>query len=157
MTAMPSRRPVSGLTKKQQQFRRDELVGIEHAIQFHEPLTQVQRLVLMRILIELLDCRDPRAELGIPKKQGRRSSKAGFHKWMAGHYWHLRWHEHEKDVTARAIVADAWGVSASQVWKVAQPMRGEWKQNFGSGDFEQVMNAVDSLIPLFKQLSAKSR
>jgi len=143
--------------KEQQRFRLDQLVGIFRAIQFHEPLTQIQRLALMRILIEMLDGRDPRAEFGIPPKRGARSTKAAFHKWMAGHYWHLRWHEHEKDATARTIVAGAWGVSASQVWKVARPMQADWRQNFDSGEFDQVMNAVDSLIPHFKQLSAKSR
>lgn len=111
----------------------------------------------MDVLGELLDGRDPRGELGIPKKQGRRSNKAGYHKWMAGHYWHLRWHEHEKDVAARAIVAEAWGVSASQVWKVARPQRADWEGRFATGEFDQIMNTVDSFIPHFRQLSAKSR
>lgn len=146
-----------GPTKKQLRNRRDGLADIYHAIQFHEPLTQMQRITLMNVLRELLDGRDPRAELGIPKKQGRRSSKAGFHKWMAGHYWHLRWHEREKDVAARAIVADAWGVGASQVWKIARPQQADWEKWFATGEFDQIMNTVDSLIPHFKQLSAKSR
>lgn len=146
-----------GPTTKQRRFRRDELTRICRAIKFHEPLTQMQRIMLMNVLGELLDGRDPRAELGIPKKQGRRSSKAGFHKWMAGHYWHLRWHEHEKDVAARAIVAEAWGVSAPHVWKIARPQRTYWNEDFATGEFDQIMNTVESLIPHFKQLSAKSR
>lgn len=144
-------------TPEQLQFRRDHLARIEHALRFREELDQLDRLALMRVLRELLDGRDPRVDLGIPPKRGARSIKGGYHAWIAGHYWHLRMRQGEKDVAARAAVGSAWGVSASQVWNVARPLRTEWARRFASGEFDKIMNTVDSLIPHFKQLSANSR
>lgn len=144
-------------TPQQQQFICDELVSIEHALLHHESLSQPRRLLLLRILRELLDGRDARIELGIPPKRGARPMKRGYHAWMAGHYWYLRTRQGEKDVAARNIVADAWGVSASQVWKIARPLKADWQRRFESGEFNNVTGTAADLIPHFKQLSANSR
>lgn len=149
----PSNRP----TPQQLQFRRDHLARIERALRFREELDQLDRLALMRVLRELLDGRDPRIDLGIPPKRGARSIKGGYHAWMAGHYWHLRLRAGEKDGAARLIVGKAWGVGASQVWKVARPLRADWQARFDTGEFENIMNAVDSFIPHFRQLSPNYR
>lgn len=136
---------------------RDQLAKIDHALRYHEELDQYDRLLLMRVLGELLDGRDPRIEMGIPPKRGARPMKRGYHTWMAGHYWHLRTRQGEKDVAARNIVADAWGVSASQVWKIARPLKADWQRRFETGEFNNVTGTAADLIPHFKQLSAKSR
>lgn len=64
-------------TPQQQQVVRDELAKIDHALRYHEELDQSDRLLLMRVLGELLDGRDPRIELGIPPKRGARPMKRG--------------------------------------------------------------------------------
>ena len=152
------RKPSAGQrTPQQQRFVLDELAKIEHALSFHEPLSQPDRLVLMRVLRELLDGRDARVELGIAPKRGARPSKRGHHAWLAGHYWHLRLRMREKDTAALAAVAAAWSVSASQVRKIARPMKADWQRRFDTGEYDSILNTVESLIPSFKQLSAKSR
>lgn len=144
--------PTRRRTKEEQQVILDELAEIDHALLFHEPLSQPHRLLLMRVLRELLDGRDPRVELGIPPKRGVRPMKRGYHVWMAGHYWHLRLRVNEKETVARSAVAQAWGVSASQVWKVARPLRKDWQTRFATGEFNNIMNAVESFIPHYRQL-----
>ena len=111
----------------------------------------------MRVLRELLDGRDPRPDLGIEPKRGARPSKSGYHAWLAGHYWHLRLRQAEKDVAARQRVAMAWGLSASQVWKIARPLKAEWQRRFDTGEFNNTVTTAEALIPFFKQLSANSR
>jgi len=97
------------------------------------PLPQAHRLMLWRVVDSLIKGQDPRVELGIPPKRGAPPQYNGARYQMAGHYWHLR--ATEKDAVARRVVADAWGVSTAQVWKVARPLREAWKERFQAGEF----------------------